>query len=205
MQKTQSSWLSQLWTGLPLSRGLQAKHGYRLLRISIFKRCFVTCDCAAFWALTLALALPLVHAPAVLYCQMMSICMYQIKTCFLTTFCKAPFGANTNNESHPDVLLRAVYNCPWANTGYSMNIPTFSRVWPCDLCIETQYAGTIGNCTRQNENGRPEHSQETGMLHRGRGITLPFCVPVSNFTKIKFLCMSVTLHSVPLHTPPCTS
>ena len=140
-----------------------------------------------FWALTLALALPLVHAPAVLYCQMMSICMYQIKTCFLTKFCKAPFGANTNNESHPDVLLRAVYNWPWANTGYSMNSPTFSRVWPCDLCIETQYAGTIGNCTRLNANGRPEFSQETGMLHLGRGITLPFCVPVSNFTKIKFL------------------
>ena len=64
MQKTQSSWLSQLWTGLPLSRGLQAKHGYRLLRISIFKRCFVTCDCAAFWALTLALALVLALALA---------------------------------------------------------------------------------------------------------------------------------------------
>jgi hypothetical protein len=46
---------------------LQAKHGYRLLRILIFKRCFVTCDCAAFWALILALALALVR---VLVCQL---------------------------------------------------------------------------------------------------------------------------------------
>jgi hypothetical protein len=62
----------------------QAKHGYCLLRISIINRCFVTCDCAAFWALTLALALALVLALALALALVCARCSRTICSLFVT-------------------------------------------------------------------------------------------------------------------------
>ena len=97
------------------------------------------------------------------------------------------------------------YNCPWAKQSWVINNPTLCNVCPCDLWTLTQYAGMSGNCTLVKQNGNPEFSCDTWLLHRGIFITRPFCVPVSNRTCTACRVYCSISHNVPLHAPLCVS